>query len=38
MKKGRSVITQDMLGEIGQAFTEIFGEDAQNAEVDKVKL
>lgn len=37
-QKGRSLVTQDMLGEIGQAFREVFGDDEQGAEVDLVKL
>ncbi|KAJ6619872.1 Ribokinase-like protein [Mycena sp. CBHHK59/15] len=35
-KEGRGVVTQDMLPEIGKAFAEVFGEDAQGQ--DKGKL
>ncbi|KII87316.1 hypothetical protein PLICRDRAFT_251470 [Plicaturopsis crispa FD-325 SS-3] len=35
-KEGRGVVTQDMLGEIGKAFAEVFGEGAQGG--DKGKL
>lgn len=37
-KKGRSVITADMIGEIGQAFKEVFGDEAQGASAEHVKL
>jgi len=35
-KAGRGVVTEDMLGEIGRAFAEVFGEDVQGQ--DKGKL
>jgi ATP-dependent NAD(P)H-hydrate dehydratase len=35
-KEGRGVVTQDMLPEIGKAFAEVFGEEAQGQ--DKGKL
>lgn len=37
-QKGRSMITADMLGETGQAFREVFGDEAQGASVDRIKL
>ena len=37
-QKGRSVITADMIGEIGKAFREVFGEVAQGASVEQVQL
>lgn len=37
-QKGRSVITADMLGEVGQAFKEVFGDETQGAEVEKIRL
>jgi ATP-dependent NAD(P)H-hydrate dehydratase len=35
-KEGRGVVTEDMLPEIGKAFAEVFGEEAQGQ--DKHKL
>jgi ATP-dependent NAD(P)H-hydrate dehydratase len=35
-KQGRGLVTQDMIPEIGKAFSEIFGDDAQYG--DKGKL
>jgi ATP-dependent NAD(P)H-hydrate dehydratase len=35
-KQGRGVVTEDMIGEIGWAFAEVFGEDTQGQ--DKGKL
>ena len=29
LREGRSVVTEDMLSEIGKAFEEVFGEDSQ---------
>ena len=37
-QKGRSVMTADMLGEIGQGFKEVFGDVTQGAEVERVRL
>lgn len=36
LKEGRGVVTQDMIPEIGRAFADVFGEDAQGQ--DKGKL
>lgn len=36
LKEGRGVVTQDMLPEIGKAFSEVFGEEAQGQ--DKGRL
>ncbi|KAG7093828.1 hypothetical protein E1B28_007467 [Marasmius oreades] len=35
-KEGRSVVTQDMLPEIGKAFAEVFGEDAEGQDRGKL--
>lgn len=35
-KEGRGVVTQDMLPEIGKAFAEVFGEDAQGQDESKL--
>lgn len=37
-RQGRSLVTQDMLGDIGQAFREVFGDDEPSTEVQHVKL
>ncbi len=37
-RQGRSLVTQDMLGDIGQAFREVFGDDEPGTEVQHVKL
>lgn len=35
-KQGRGVVTEDMIGEIGRGFAEVFGEETQGQ--DKGKL
>jgi ATP-dependent NAD(P)H-hydrate dehydratase len=35
-KEGRGVVTEDMLSEIGRAFAEVFGEQAQGQDRGKL--
>jgi ATP-dependent NAD(P)H-hydrate dehydratase len=35
-KEGRGVVTEDMLPEIGKAFSEVFGEEAQGQDKNKL--
>ncbi|EIN03827.1 YjeF domain-containing protein [Punctularia strigosozonata HHB-11173 SS5] len=37
LREGRSVVTQDMLGEIGNAFAEVFGEELQGRDPARIQ-
>lgn len=37
LREGRSVVTQDMLNDIGDAFAEVFGEDLQGRDLARAR-